>query len=176
MNIKHRKNETAPDQSQRHEKLLNRLAVNPKRVYLDFTDIHDKFEQSIYQRVQKRLNRPSNLFEQLKDKTIKGSRSQSYQTNRNAKCHKAPPRLIDYGRTRAQKLKENYRSISQPKVEPKRFQLQPPPSTAKLFERRAKSLDATKTTVRHKRTPSLSSTAGSGGKRYKIDPNSIYAG
>lgn len=165
MNIKHRKNNTAPDEGKQHRRDLNRLRGDPKKVYLDFSNIHRQFERSVYHRVQKKMLTPGTLSSQFKPDNQSRTKSQGNRMRPNTKETKAP-RLVNYGETRAQKIKKNYRTRSQPMVEPLKFQIQPPHKLL-LFEKRARSLDSTKRKENPKRVPDLSRTAESGKKQYQ---------
>lgn len=172
MNIKHRKNVTAPDEIRQHKRDLSRLKRNPEKKYLDFSNIHKQFEKSIYHRVQKKILNPGTLGNQLKPDAQSRTKSQGARFRPPTKEPKLP-KLVNYGETRAQKLKRSYRTKSQPMVEPLHIQIQPPHKML-LFDKRSRSLDSKYSKNSLERQNGLPTTAGSGKKRYKIDPRTAY--
>ena len=155
MNIKQRRNMTAPDQFGRQQKILDRLAVDPKKVYLDFTQLHSIHEQNMYLKVKNKLLHRGTLGNQLRD--TKKASHESKETDRKkhirAKTIRAP-RVITISpefpyqkkpkpASQTQQKLSHQRTRSLPKVNQDRIRMQMLPPRMLLHNKRVRSMDMT---------------------------------
>ena len=133
MDIKQRRNQTAPDYLGRQKKLLNRLALNPKKVYLDFSGIHNIHEQTMYQKVKKKLINQGTLGNQLREKKIAHKEHTDVNKIKNMRAKSFTGARNNYTSPQENNLsrpfkKSHYRANSLSKVDhfPVKMQLLPP--------------------------------------------------